>query len=298
MKNLLIASLLFVVFVSSCNRNKPSFDASGTFEAEETIISSEASGAILQLKLQEGQHLQAGDYLGFVDTVSLYLKKKQLLAQSKAVLGKKPNVAVQLAALEVQLKATEREKQRIANMVKVDAATPKQLDDATSQVDVIKRQIEATQSTLGIASEGVSLETDPIRIQIQQLNEQLRKCHIINPISGTVLTKYARQNEVTSVGKPLYKIADLSSLLLRAYISGNQLSQIQLGQKVKVLLDNGPKAYREVEGTIIWITDKAEFTPKTIQTKEERANLVYAIKVKVINDGKLKIGMYGEVKLQ
>ncbi len=280
---------------TACNDNKVSYDASGSFEAEETIISSEATGTIKRFEIEEGQTLEAGQNIGYIDSLQLYLKKKQLEAQVIAILGKKPNISVQLSALQTQLKTAEKEKTRVANLVKGDAATPKQLDDINAQIEVLKKQIEAQQSTLSISSEGLGKDVVPLQVQIEQLNDQLAKCNIINPTNGTVLTKYAETNEMTAVGKPLYKIADLTNIILRAYITGDQLTQVKLNQKVKVLTDDGKGGYKETEGTIIWINSKAEFTPKTIQTKDERANMVYAIKVKVKNDGTYKVGMYGEI---
>ncbi|MGB3063357.1 HlyD family secretion protein [Sphingobacterium thalpophilum] len=279
----------------SCNNKQDTFDASGSFEAEETIISAEAQGTLKTFDIQEGQTLQAGQNIGYIDSIQLHLKKKQLETQVTALLGKKPNIPVQLSALQEQLRTTEKEKVRVANLLKGDAATPKQLDDINAQIDVLKRQIEAQKSSLNISSDGISKDVVPLQVQIEQLENQLSKCKLINPINGTVLTKYAEANEIASIGKPLYKIADLSNIILRAYVTGNQLPQIKLNQQVKVLTDDGEGGYHETAGTITWISDKAEFTPKTIQTKDERANMVYAIKVKVKNDGLYKIGMYGEI---
>ena len=292
-----ISILIFsVLLFSACNNNKNNYDASGTFEAEETIISAEASGTIRQFKVEEGETLQSGKLVGFIDSLQLYLKKKQLESQIRTTLSQRPNISTQVAALKEQLKTAEHEKQRIANLVKADAATGKQLDDANAQIDVLKKQIEAQQSSLGITSESISEQTNPLQVQIEQINDQLAKCKLINPVNGTVLTKYVETDEMATPGKPLYKIADISTLILRAYITGDQLSKVKLNQKVKVMTDDGAEKYKEHEGTITWISDKAEFTPKTIQTKDERANLVYAVKIKVANDGALKIGMYGEVK--
>ncbi len=290
----LVAGL--VTLLTACNDNKVHFDATGAFEAEETIISSEATGTIKQLSIEEGQTLEAGQVIGYVDSVQLYLKKKQLEAQVIAMLGKKPNINVQLSALQEQLKNAEKERTRVANLVKGDAATPKQLDDINAQIEVLKNQIEAQKSTLSISSEGIGKDVVPLQVQIEQLNDQLAKSSIVNPIKGTVLTKYAEANEMTAAGKPLYKIADLSNIMLRAYITGDQLPQVKLNQQVKVLTDDGKGGYKETEGIITWINDQAEFTPKTIQTKDERANMVYAVKIKVTNDGSYKIGMYGEIK--
>ena len=274
-----------------------SYDASGSFEAEEVIISSEATGTIKQFDIDEGQKLDKGQFVGYIDSTQIFLKKKQIQAQIEALIGKKPDIPTQLSSLQEQLKAAKKEQQRISNLVQAGAATTKQLDDINAQVAVLEKQIEAQKSALAITSSGYTKETKPLYAQIDQLNDQLAKCKIINPMDGTVLTKYAEANEMAMQGKPLYKIADLSNILLRAYITGNQLSQIKLNQQVKVLTDNDKGGLNETNGTIEWISDKAEFTPKTIQTKEERANMVYAIKVKVPNDGSLKIGMYGEIKL-
>ncbi len=287
---------LAAVILASCTNKPTAYDASGTFEAVETIISSEANGVIKALDIQEGQQLYAEQAVGYIDSTQLYLKKRQLQSQIGAVLSKRPNVAVQVAALEEQLGQAIREQQRIANMVKADAATPKQLDDADAQVAIIKKQLAAQQSNLGITSSSLAQEATPLEIQIAQLEDQLAKSRIINPINGTVLVKYAETNEMATTGKPLYKIADLSSIILRAYITAPQLTDLQLHQSVTVLVDDQDGQYREYEGTVEWISDKAEFTPKTIQTKDERQNLVYAIKIRVQNDGLLKIGMYGEVR--
>lgn len=291
-KILTLAALL----LASCTDDRSGYDASGTFEAVETIISAEASGVIQELNVQEGQLLQTGQMVGYIDSTQLHLKKRQLQAQIGAVLSRKPNVAIQLAALQEQLHQAIREQQRIANMAEADAATPKQLDDANAQVAVIKKQIAAQRSSLGITASSLTEEASPLEIQIAQLEDQLAKSHIVNPLEGTVLVKYAEANETAIVGKPLYKIADLSSIILRAYVTGPQFTQIKLHQQVTVLVDDAAGKYREYEGIVEWISDKAEFTPKTIQTKDERENLVYATKIRVKNDGLLKIGMYGEVR--
>jgi len=291
-KILILATLLS----ASCTERQQAYDASGTFEAVETIISAEANGAIRALDVEEGQSLTAGQTVGYIDSTQLYLKKRQFQAQINAVLSKKPDIAVQLAALQEQLGQAVREQQRIASMAKADAATPKQLDDANAQVAVIKKQIAAQQSSLGISSSSITQEASPLEIQIAQLEDQLAKTRIVNPVNGTVLVKYAEVNEVASIGKPLYKIADLSTITLRAYVTGPQFAQLRINQQVTVLVDDADGSYREYPGTIDWISDKAEFTPKTIQTKDERENLVYAVKIRVKNDGLLKIGMYGEVR--
>jgi len=287
-----------IIFMTACNNGNNNFDASGSFEAEETIISAEATGTIKQFNLEEGQTLKAGETIGYIDSTQLYLKKKQLKAQITALLSKRPDVSVQLASLQEQLKTAEKEKIRTIDLLKGDAATQKQLDDINANIKVLKKKMDAQKSSLNISSQGMSKDALPLQVQIEQLNDLLQKCSIINPVNGTVLAKYTEVNEMASAGKPLYKIADLSTIILRAYITGNQLPQIKHNQKVKLFTDDGNGGFKETEGTITWINDKAEFTPKTIQTKDERANLVYAIKVKVVNDGSYKIGMYGEIKFQ
>ena len=285
-----------MIVLASCSNKKADFDASGTFEAEEIIISSEVSGIIKQFNVEEGQTLSSNQLIGFIDSTQLFLKKKQLQAQITALLGKRPDVSAQLASLEEQQMAAEKEQKRVSNLVKADAATTKQLDDVNTQLEVIKKQIEAQKSVLSISSQGINNDAVPLQIQIEQTEDQLSKCRIVNPVSGTVLGKYAEANEMTAPGKPLYKIADLRTIILRVYVTGNQLPTLKLNQEVKVLTDDGKDGFKEVTGKITWINDKAEFTPKTIQTKDERANMVYAVKVNVINDGTFKIGMYGEVK--
>ena len=297
MKSNFIMIVAATTLLMACNNTQNNFDAAGAFESVETIVSTEASGTLKGFKVEEGQTLQPGQFIGYVDSMQLYLKKKQLEAQIKAVLSGMPDAPKQVAVLEEQLKNAEKEQQRFANLIKANAGTQKQLDDINEQIEVIKKQIEAQKSTLGISSTNISQQTLPLQKQIDQLNDQIVKCKIINPIHGTVLTKYSQDHEVVMPGKALYKIAETDTLILRAYITGSQLSAVKLGQKIKVRIDKGAKQYGEYSGSIFWISDKSEFTPKTIPTKEERADLVYAIKVRVVNDGFLKIGMYAEVKL-
>ncbi len=285
-----------LIILGACNSGDNEFDATGNFEAEEVIVSSEASGKLLQFKVEEGQTLKAGEIVGLVDTLQLHLKKKQLKSSVSAVLARQPDAYSQLATLEEQLTTAKKERNRFERLLKEDAATQKQVDDLNAQISFLQKQYNALRSTLNTTNQSLKSETLPIKVQIEQVEDMLKKSVITNPINGTVLVKYAEQEEVTGAGKGLYKIADLSSIILRAYISGNQLSSIKLGQKATVMVDDLESDFREYQGEIIWISDKAEFTPKTIQTKEERANLVYAIKIKVKNDGFLKIGMYGEVK--
>jgi len=292
--NYFLAALPLIVL--SCNQNDSQFDATGNFEADEIIISAEASGKILRLDINEGTELKEKAVIGLIDTTQLFLRKKQLEYSIRAINAKQPNATVQLAGITEQIETAQREKKRIENLLKDDAATQKQLDDMNAQLDLLKRQYAATQSTLTITKQSLQSETLPMKAQLEQLEDQIRKSQIVNPINGTVLTLYTKKNEVVNPGKALYKIADLSTIILRAYISGSQLSQIKLGQAVEVFVDSANGEYKKYSGTIAWVSDKAEFTPKTIQTKEERANLVYAVKINVKNDGYLKLGMYGEVK--
>jgi len=298
MKNRLlnIAFILGTTFLFSCSNDDGDFDATGTFEAEEIIVSSEATGKLIMFDVDEGLNLKQNQIVGVVDTTQLHLKKKQLLSSITAVLSKQPDISAQLATLQKQIETTEVEKKRIENLVSLDAATTKQLDDVNSQLEVLRKQYTATKSSLTITKQGMQSETLPLVAQVEQIQDQINKSIIKNPIDGTVLTRYAKQDEITTNGKALYKIANLSEMTLRAYINGDQLGQIKLGQKVKVFVDKGKDEQKEMSGEIYWVSSKAEFTPKTIQTKDERANLVYAIKVKVINNGYLKIGMYGEVR--
>lgn len=295
MKNYIVLITLFVL-LAGCKGKKTSFDASGTFEATETIVSAEAAGTLMNLSFVEGDQLKSGQYLGYIDSVQLFLKKQQLEGQIKALLSKRPDISAQVASLKEQLVQMEREQKRIENLFANEAATQKQVDDARSQTAIVKKQLAARQSSLGITTNSLNEDANPLQIQVNQLNDQLKKCRIINPVEGVVLSKYAESFEMASVGKPLYKIANLESLLLRAYVTGDQFAACKLGQTVKVYIDSTAKEYKEYEGVIEWISNKAEFTPKTIQTKDERANLVYAIKIRVKNDGFLKIGMYGELK--
>ena len=287
-----IASVLSL----ACSPKETRYDASGTFEAVETIVSAEATGTLQAFTIEEGQVLKPGEQIGYIDSLQLYLKKKQLQAQIRAVLARKPNASKQLSALYAQLAHARNEQERVARLLKSDAATQKQYDDATAQVLVIERQIEGQQSTLAVTTNSIGEDVLPLQVQIEQLNDQLYRCRVINPVAGTVLVKYTEVFEMASAGKPLYKIADLSTIVLRTYVTGEQLPALKINQPVKIFTDDVGGKSTTGEGRIEWISDKAEFTPKTIQTKDERANLVYAVKIKVPNDGRLKIGMYGEVK--
>jgi len=296
MKYLSLFSGLLILFAACTSKNKH-YDASGMFEATEVIVSAEATGKILTLNIIEGQRVEAFEPLGLIDTTQLYLQKVQLLQTKSQVGTRKQNVDTQLASLEEQLAYQEREKTRIEKLIAAKAGNTKQLDDINAQIAIIKKQIAAHRENLEKNNQGVFDNTGFIAAQIAAINDQLLKAHIKSPISGTVLVKYAEAGEVTAMGRPLFKVADLENIYLRAYITSAQLTQIKLGQQVKVFSDFGEKERREYTGAITWISSEAEFTPKTIQTKDERANLVYAIKISVQNDGYLKIGMYGDLRL-
>lgn len=327
MKNLvtILGLTISALAFTACEKKTEKFDAAGTFEATEIIVSAEATGRILDLKIKEGDQLKKGDIIGGIDPLSIQLQKEQVQASMEALTQKSndpmPQVNVlneqiatqrnQIAVQKQQLIVLQKEQKRLENLVKADAATPKQLDDLNGQIDILRKQIEASESSISIfekqilaqkagvsiQNRGILSEKAPLEKRVKQLDEQISRAKIANPIDGTVLSKYAEAGEITMAGKALYKIADMSEMTLRAYISGSQLSQVKINQMVKVMIDDGKDKYREMQGTVTWISDKAEFTPKTIQTKDERANLVYAIKIKVKNDGFLKIGMFGEIKL-
>lgn len=304
--------LILPVLFGSCNLNDHLSDASGTFEVDEVIVSAEVPGKIISFNIDEGSILKKDSIIGEIDSIPLALQKAQIEATIGALNQKtmdvRPQIKLmrdQIAVQKTQLANALYEKDRTQKLIKADAATTKQLDDWNTQIAVLQKQItvneqqiKVQETTTGTQNSTVLSEYKPLRKSIAQINDQLRRTFITNPVNGTVLTKYAMAGEETTAGKALYKIGDLSVITLRAYITGTQLSEIKLDQQVKVIVDSTANTYRHYIGVIGWISDKAEFTPKTIQTKDERANLVYAIKIHVKNDGYLKIGMYGEVKFK
>ena len=321
----LFCSILVITLVSACKSGDQVFDATGVFEATETIVSSESNGKILTFNVEEGSVLTANQLIGTIDCQNLGLQKAQVEASMEALSEKRNDASpqtqilkeqinaqvAQIVAQKEQLKNLEKEKGRLQNLVKADAIPTKQLDDLTGQYEVLKKQISAMETNVGvlrqqiksqeaqvgIQNRGILSEKKPLMERVAQIEDQIKRCSIVNSTPGTVLVKFAEANEVTAMGKPLYKIADMENMVLRAYITGDQLAKIKTNQTVKVFVDKGKDEYKELSGVVEWIASKAEFTPKTIQTKDERANLVYATKIKVKNDGFLKIGMYGEVKL-
>lgn len=294
-RNLLGLCSLLALF-SACGNGAPKYDATGTFETTEVLVSAEASGRLLYFDIEEGMLLKAGEEVGVVDTVQLYLKKLQLEASLKSVEEQRPDILKQVAATKEQISAAQRERNRVANLLKVGAANQKQLDDAEDQLEMLRKQLVAQNSTLSNSHQSLTWQSSSVGIQVAQVEDQLKKCHITSPITGTVLAKYAEAGELTAMGTPLFKVADTEQMYLRAYITSEQLSQVKLGQKVTVFSDYGTDEHKQYPGVVTWISDTSEFTPKTILTKNERANLVYAVKIAVHNDGLLKIGMYGGVE--
>lgn len=308
MKKLIIFSAI-IILISACNSKKDNFDASGTFEADEIIVSAQQSGQLLSFNIHEGEQLNVNQEIGKIDVTNLQLQQAQTEAQINS-LQDKLNTSVpqtqlvqkQILVQQAQLDYLLKEQERTQNLLKADAATQKQLDEinakvveARRQLSVLQQQIALNKSNINTQNSSVLSQKEPLQKTVAQIQNEINKGIIINPVKGTVLTKYAYEGEMTSIGKALYKIANTDTITLRAYITGAQLPTFKLNQAVTIKIDDGKGNYKNYKGTIYWVSDKAEFTPKTIQTKDERQDLVYAIKVSVPNDGYLKIGMYGEV---
>lgn len=292
----LILFLASLFIFSSCGKKKFNHNASGVFEATEVVVSAKTTGVIEEFDLKEADLLTEGQCLGHIDTTQLYLKKLQLLASAKAIEGKRPDIHVQVSSLKEQIAKAQLERQRIQNLLKDGAATQKQLDDINSQLSVLNKSLSAQLNTLSKSVNTLNEESNVYQIQAAQIDDMLEKSRIINPINGTVLNKYAEEKEVANQGRALYKIANLEQVYLRAYVVSPQLGSIQLGQGATVYINGSDNRQRTYRGKVAWISDKAEFTPKTIQTQDERENLVYAVKIAVENnDGLIKIGMYGDV---
>ena len=322
MKNFILPILLMTVV--ACSKSETDYDASGTFEAEEIIVTAKATGTILKLEVEEGQQLALHEKVGEIDPKTIELQKEQVIASIDALEQKTGSAVPQIQVLQTQISAQSayvsvlqeqlrnavRERDRTANLVARDAATRKQLDDANGQILVLQKQISAArthlstlQQQISAAKENVSIqnrailsERKPTQKKVEQMDEQLKNNTIESPIAGMVLTKYINEGEFAMTGKPVFKMADLDLMILKIFITGDQLAQVKTGQQVKVFIDMSDGKTKELPGTVYWISPKAEFTPKTIQTKNERANLVYAAKIHVKNDGFMKIGMYGDVK--
>ena len=285
------------LMLAACGNNEKAYDATGTFEATETTVFAEQSGALLTFDVSEGDSLPMGREVGLIDTTQTWLKIQQLDATKELYQSQKPDMERQIAATRQQLAKAQQDEQRYRELVADGAAPSKMLDDAASHVKVLQRQLDAQISSLSTSTRALDKQTAATDVQIDQLRDMLRKCHVVTPVKGTVLEKYVERGEFVSVGKPLFKIADTEAMHLRAYLTSAQLQHIKLGQQVKVFADYGAGQRKEYDGTISWISSRSEFTPKTILTDDERADLVYAVKVAVKNDGFVKIGMYGELKL-
>lgn len=281
----------------ACGTKEVKWDATGVFEATEVVVSAEGNGNLVEFNITEGQTVEPQAIVGHIDTVQLHLKRMQLLSQNRGTLSRRQDIAKQIAATEEQIRWQKSEKERFAKLLSLNAATAKQVDDIENQIIVLEKQLVAQRSTLENSNRSITDESSAIEIQVAQIEDQLLKCRIVSPIKGTVLVKYAEQGEYAQTGKPLFEVADMDDIFLRAYITADQLTRMQLGQRVKVYSDFGATEQREYDGTVTWISSRSEFTPKTIQTRDERANLVYAVKIAVHNDGYLKIGMYGQMSL-
>lgn len=288
--------ILSAIVAIACG-NEAEFDAQGTFEATEVVVSAEAAGRILNFDVEEGTIVTAGELIGTIDSVQLDLQRKQLHAQQSALLASRPDVKAQVASLKEQIAKQRAELQRVDNMLRDGAATTKQRDDIEAQIRILDGQLSATLSTLDKNTATINDNAAALEAQIELLNDRIGRCRIVSPVSGTVLVKYAEAGELATSGKPMMKVADLDNIYLRAYFTSDQLADIKLGDKVTVTANFGGKKRYDYEGCITWISSESEFTPKNIQTRDSRANLVYAVKIAVENDGRLKIGLHGEVTL-
>ena len=287
--------ILAAMIAVSCS-DKANCDAQGTFEATEVIISAEASGRILNFNIREGESIEANSVIGAIDSLQLHLQREQLKAQQSALLSSLPDKEKQVASLRRQLAKQRAELQRVKNMLSDGAATTKQRDDIEAQITILEGQLSATLSTLDNNTSTINENATALEAQIAALDDRIAKCNISSAVGGTVLIKYAEAGEFTTIGKPLMKVADLENIYLRAYLTSCQLANVNLGDEVSVIADFGGDERYDYKGRVAWISAESEFTPKSIQTKDSRANLVYAVKIAVKNDGRLKIGLAGEVK--
>ncbi len=291
-------AIALFLLLAACGNSDREYDASGVFETDEVIVSARGTGELIQFNLEEGQNVIAGEQLGYIDTVQLHLQKLQLQANIQAIESRHYNIAKQIASIQQQIATQKKEQSRYRKLVEANAANQKQLDDIDAQITLLEKELEAQTETLENNNKSIAGESSGIKAQIALINDQIEKNIVTSPISGTVLSKYTEQGELAAQGRALFKVADIEDMKLRAYITADQLTGLTIGQSVKVYADEGISGRKEYPGTIIWISDKAEFTPKTIQTRDERANLVYAVKIAVKNDGYIKKGMYGELKIE
>lgn len=295
MKKIVFLSALLCTLIS-CQNNKK-YDATGIFEATTVTVSSETNGKLISFTVEEGDSVTMGQQVGLVDTTLLSLQQKQLMSQQSAVEKSSPDIAAQVAALRTQIAHQQNECDRIARLLAGGAATMKQSDDANAQLATLRGQLEGLLSTLDKDRSSITESASALQYQREQIEEQIRKSNIVAPITGTILQKYAEQGEYATPGRPLFKMANLDNIYIRSYFTASQLANITIGQEVTVIADFGGDEQYEYPGKIIWIAQESEFTPKSIQTQDTRANLVYAVKIAVSNDGRLKLGQYGEVRL-
>ena len=295
MKKLMIMAAGLAMLVG-CGNNEKEYDATGTFEATEVTVAAEQSGVLMMFDVNEGDELALGKEVGLVDTTQIWLKIQQAGATKEVYQSQKPDMEKQIAATRQQLAKAKQDQQRYKELVADGAAPSKMLDDATNQVAVLQKQLDAQISSLSTQLSTLNSQLSTVDVQVSQLQDQLQKCHIAAPIKGTVLEKYVEKGEFVATGKPLFKMANTEQMFIRAYVTSAQLKDIKVGQKAKVFADYGDGQKKEYDGTVSWISNRSEFTPKTIQTDDERADLVYALKVAIKNDGYVKIGMYGEVR--
>ena len=293
-----ICSVAIGLVLGACTSQEEQYDASGIFETTEVIVSAKGTGELQSFQVEEGQAVRQGEVLGWIDTLQLSLKDRQLAASLLATESKRLDEKRQVAHLSQQIENLQREKERFTALLNAKATTAKQVDDIDYQIKVLQNQLVATQEQINSSNSSLSRQSESIQAQRAQMEDQIRNAMISSPITGTVLTKYAEQGEFAVPGKALFKVADVSQMKLRAYITADQLTQLQIGQAVAVYADRGITDRKRYAGRVVWIADKAEFTPKTIQTRNERANLVYAVKIAVENDGFIKRGMYGEVRFE
>ena len=292
-----VLPFLTLFVLSRCAAPEPEADAYGYFEATKITLSAEQGGKLLYFLPEEGEALKKGQIVGLVDTLPLHLQKKQLEARAAAVLEKTRDASPQIAVLEARKRGLEREQSRLQQLLQEEAATPQQLDEMNTQLDVTRKEMRAVEAEIAQVNRGVLAELKPLRAQLDQVTDQLSRCRIVNPQEGTVLRRLAEPGELVSPGRALYQLADLEELELRAYLDGSQLSGVKLGQDVSVAVDLDENQSKYLSGTISWISSEAEFTPKNVQTREDAVGLVYAVKVRVKNDGYLRIGMPGKVML-
>ena len=291
----IIAMAGVALVLNACGRKERQYDATGVFEATETTVYAEQTGALLTFNVEEGDTVEQNREVGLIDTTQLWLKMKQAEAMKSVYQSQKPEQEKQIAVTRQQLAKAKQDQQRYKELV-ADGATPaKVLDDANSQGEVLQRQLEAQLSSLRVNTNALDKQMDATDVQAEQLRDQIRKCHILVPAKGTVIEKYVERGEFVSAGKPLFKMADTENMFIRAYVTSAQLENIKTGQKATVFADYGNGGKKEYEGRVTWISSRSEFTPKTILTDDERADLVYAVKVAIKGDGYVKMGMYGEV---